>query len=100
METLNYLHNEHLIVELKPEEAETMEGGGNSFAYERYTTKNVSTYINIRSGPDTSFPIIGKWYRGQVKLVESPAILMNGFLRIISLDRKSAWVSKRYIKPA
>ncbi|MEH1899854.1 MAG: hypothetical protein V7L04_00140 [Nostoc sp.] len=38
METLNYLHDEHLIVELKSEEAETMKGG----VFYPYTTQGVT----------------------------------------------------------
>lgn len=95
METLNYLHDESLIVELKPEEAEIMQGG---VSYETYTTKGVSSYLNIRSGPGIGYPSIGRWYPGQRYNLQIPAIVKNGFRKFGS--SLSAWVSTRYIKPA
>ena len=95
METLNYLHDEHLIVELKPEEAESMEGG---VSFKTYTTKGVSTYLNFRSGPGTNYPSIGRWYPGQFYNLQVPAIVKNGFRKLAS--SLNVWVSTRYIKPA
>lgn len=94
METLNYLDNEFLIVELKPEEAETMQGG---VGLARYTTKGVSSYLNIRSGPSTNYKVVGRWYPGQINYLQVPAILKNGF-RKVAFD-VNQWVSTRYIKP-
>ena len=91
METLNYLHDESLIVELKSEEAETMKGGV------LYTTQGVSTRLRIRSGPSTDYRIVGYWYPGEVKNLEFPAILKNGFRKFSSSVNQ--WVSTQFIKP-
>ncbi|MEH1840732.1 MAG: SH3 domain-containing protein [Nostoc sp.] len=93
METLNYLHDESLIVELKPEEAETMQGG---VGLSRYTTKGVSSYLNIRSGPGTNYKVVGRWYPGQINYLQVPAIVKNGF-RKFAFD-VNQWVSTKYIK--
>ncbi|MEH1845252.1 MAG: hypothetical protein V7L25_09695 [Nostoc sp.] len=92
METLNYLHDEHLIVELKSEEAETMKGG----VFYPYTTQGVTSRLRIRSGPSTNYRIVGYWYPGQVKYLESPAILKNGFRKLTS--SLNQWVSTQFIK--
>ena len=97
METLNYLHDEHLIVELKPEEAETIQGGLQTFSVP-YTTQGVSSRLRIRSGPSTDYRIVGYWYPGEIKYLESPAIVTNGFRQFSSSVNK--WVSTQFIKRA
>ncbi|MCC5663616.1 hypothetical protein LC653_06665 [Nostoc sp. CHAB 5784] len=97
MEMLNYLHDEPLFAELKPEEAETIKGGL-TFS-EPYTTQGVSTRLRIRSGPSIDDDnIVGYWYPGQVKYLQSPAILKNGFRKFSSSVNK--WVSIKFIKRA
>ena len=93
METLNYVHDESLIVELKPEEAEIMQGW---VSLARYTTTGVSNYLNIRSGPGTNYKVVGRWYAGQINYLQIPAIVKNGFRRV-AFD-VNQWVSTKYIK--
>jgi uncharacterized protein YgiM (DUF1202 family) len=91
MATLNYL-DESLMVELKPEEAETMKGG----LFYAYTTKGVNTWLNIRSGPGTNYKVVGRWYPGEVKYLDRSATLKNGFRKLRS--NLNEWVSTQYIK--
>ena len=92
---MNTMKHEQLFTDLTPAQAAVVEGGATYFSYP-YTTKGVSTYLNIRSGPSTKASITGKWYPGQIKFLQSPAIIKNGFRRF-SVSQ-SMWVSTQFIQ--
>jgi len=63
-----------------------------------YTTTGVTSRLRIRSGPSTSYRIVGYWYPGDVKYLESRGGLeKNGFRALDS--SKDEWVSRQYIRP-
>jgi hypothetical protein len=89
---MNTIQHEPLFTDLTPEQAAIIEGG----VFCPYTTRGVTSRLNIRSGPGTNYDIVGYWYPGEVKLLESPAILKNGFQAFDS--SRDQWVSTRYIQ--
>jgi len=82
-----------LTTDLTPQEAAIIGGGGQ---YCPYTTRGVTSHLNIRSGPGTNYRDVGDWNPGEVKLLESPAIVQNGFRKISS--SRNWWVSTKYIQ--
>lgn len=90
---MNTIQHEPLFTDLTPEQAAIIEGG---VQYCPYTTRGVTSRLNIRNGPGVNYDIVGKWYPGEVKLLESPAILKNGFQAFDS--SRDHWVSTRYIQ--
>lgn len=78
---------------------ETVNENSNIFGgatYCPYTTKGVTSRLNIREGPSTDSDIVGKWYPGDVKYLESRGGLVdNGFRKFSSTDNR--WVSTQYI---
>ncbi|NJO42252.1 MAG: hypothetical protein HC769_15065 [Cyanobacteria bacterium CRU_2_1] len=51
---MNTMQHEQLFTDLTPAQAAVVEGGVKYFSHP-YTTKGVSTALNIRSGPRTCF---------------------------------------------
>jgi hypothetical protein len=89
---MNTIQHEPLLTDLTPEQAVIIEGG----VFCPYTTRDVTSRLNIRSDPGTNYKIIDYWYPGEVKYLESPAILKNRF-RAFSSSRNQ-WVSTQYIQ--
>jgi hypothetical protein len=69
---MNTIQHEPLFTDLTPEQAAIIEGG---VQYCPYTTRGVTSRLKIRSGPGTNYKIVGYWNPGEVKLLESPAIV-------------------------
>jgi uncharacterized protein YraI len=90
---MNTIEHKPLFSDLTPEQAAIIEGG---VQYCPYTTRGVTSHLNIRSGPGTNYRDVGNWYPGEVKLLESPAIVQNGFRALNS--SRNRWVSTRYIQ--
>jgi hypothetical protein len=91
---MNTIEHEPLFTDLTPEQAAILEGGVETYC--PYTTRGVNDWLNIRSGPGTNYRDIGNWYPKQVKYLQSPAIVQNGF-RAFDSSRKQ-WVSTQYIQ--
>ena len=89
---MNYLQHEQLFTDLPPLQASLIAGG----AFRPYTTKGVSDTLNIRSGPSLKSRIIGSWRPNQIRYLETPAIIKNGFRRFSS--SQSMWVSTQFIQ--
>jgi uncharacterized protein YraI len=89
---MNTIQHEPLFTDLTSEQAAIIEGG----VFCPYTTRGVTSHLNIRSGPGTNYRDVGNWYPGEVKLLESPAIVRNGFRKISS--SRNWWVSTQYIQ--
>lgn len=95
---MNGTQTEHLFTDLTPAQAAVVEGGVSLCPY---TTKGVKDVLNIRFGPSIEAPIAGKWYPGQVKYLESPGIIKNGFRKFSSsISAKPMWVSTKFIQRA
>jgi len=90
---MNTIEHEPLFTDLTPEQAAILEGG---VQYCPYTTRGVTSHLNIRSGPGTNYKDVGDWYPGEVKLLQSPPIIVNGFQAFNS--SRDRWVSTRYIQ--
>ena len=89
---MNTIEHEQLFTDLTPEQAAIIEGG----VFYPYTTRGVTSRLNIRSGPGTNYRIVGYWNPGEVKYLESPAILKNGFQAFDS--SRNRWVSTQFIQ--
>jgi hypothetical protein len=89
---MNTIQHEPLFTDLTSEQAAIIEGG----VFCPYTTRGVTSHLNIRSGPGPNYRDVGNWYPSEVKLLESPAIVQNGF-RALDSSRKR-WVSTQYIQ--
>jgi hypothetical protein len=88
------IEHEPLFTDLTPEQAAIIKGG---VQYCPYTTRGVTSHLNIRSGPATNYRDVGNWYPGEVKYLQSsPAIVQNGF-RAFDSSREQ-WVSTQYIQ--
>ncbi len=61
-----------------------------------YTTKDVTTRLRIRSGPGTSYKIVGYWYPGEVKYLTG--VTSNNFRLLAHSNDGQRWVSKKYVK--
>jgi uncharacterized protein YraI len=90
---MNTIQHEPLFTDLTSEEAAIIGGG---VQYCPYTTRGVTSALNIRSGPGKKYDDVGNWNPGEVKLVESPPIVKNGFRKISSSPNR--WVSTQYIQ--
>jgi hypothetical protein len=90
---MNTIEHEPLFSDLTPEEAAILEGG---VQYCPYTTRGVTSHLNIRSGPGTNYKDVGDWYPGEVKLLQSPPIKVNGFQAFNS--SRNRWVSTQFIQ--
>ena len=81
-------------VPMMPEQAGIIKGG---VTFCPYTTQNVTSRLRIRSGPSTSNKIVGYWYPGDVKYLESGVgVSKNGFRPLDS--SRDSWVSTEYIR--
>jgi|GEM_PF-5728047 hypothetical protein len=89
---MNTIQHEPLFTDLTSEQAAIIEGG----VFCPYTTRGVTSHLNIRSGPGTNYRDVGNWYPGEVKYLESPPIIVNGFQAFDSSRKR--WVSTRYIQ--
>lgn len=91
---MDTIQQEPLFTELSSEAAATVEGG---VRYGRFTTKNVTSVLNIRRGPGTNYSIADKWLPNTVRLLQSPpARIVNGFRKFS--DSLNLWVSTKYIR--
>ena len=90
---MNIIQHEPLFTDLTSEQAAIIGGG---VQYCPYTTRGVTSWLNIRSGPGRNYRDVGNWNPGEVRLLESPAIVQNGF-RALDSSRKR-WVSTQYIQ--
>ncbi|BAY47997.1 hypothetical protein SAMD00079811_56160 [Scytonema sp. HK-05] len=93
---MNTIEHEPLFTDLTPEQAAILEGGVETYC--PYTTQGVTSRLNIRSGPGTQYDVVDHWNPGEVKYLQSPAILSDGFRAFDS--SRDQWVSRQYIKPA
>jgi hypothetical protein len=92
---MNTIEHEPLFTDLTPEQAAILEGGVETYC--PYTTRGVTSRLRIREGPGTNYDIVGYWYPGDVKYLQSsPAIVQNGFRAFDS--SRDQWVSTQYIQ--
>jgi hypothetical protein len=89
---MNTIQHEPLFTDLTSEQAAIIEGG----VFCPYTTRGVTSRLRIRSGSGTNYRIVDYWNPGEVKFLESPAIVQNGFRALNS--SRNRWVSTQYIQ--
>lgn len=78
--------NKILGVGQKPSEKETS-------ASTKFKVVNVTSYLNVRSGPGTNYSIVGKMYNGDEFSVDGAVETRNNFTKV-SFGK---WVSSNYI---
>jgi hypothetical protein len=89
---MNTIQHEPLFTDLTSEQAAIIEGG----VFYPYTTRGVTSRLRIHFGPGTNYKSVDYWYPGEVKYLESPAILKNGFQAFSS--SRNRWVSTQFIQ--
>ncbi|BBD69334.1 hypothetical protein NIES4072_33400 [Nostoc commune NIES-4072] len=85
---MDTIQQEPLLTELTPEAAATVEGGL------LYTTKGVTTRLNIRERATTKSDKIGSFRPGAV--FDASAKVTNGFRKLLG---RAGWVAASFTKP-
>lgn len=84
---MDTIQQEPLFTELTPEAAATVEGGV------LYTTRGVTTRLNIRPTASTRFNPIDSFPRGAI--FDATVRITNGFRKLIG---RTGWVSARFTR--